>query len=628
MLIGIVRHVFNCHSGRVVSYEDMERDIKIMKENNINAVRTSHYPNNPYWYDLCDRYGLYVIDECNLETHGSWSYCGTKKPTVPGSNPIWTRAAVDRAASMTERDKNHPSVVIWSLGNESFYGNNFKKMREAILKIDDTRKIHYQGVCFFKINREVSDFESDMYSRPWDVEKKAKITEKPYILCEYAHAMGNSCGNLEKYMELTEKYERFQGGFIWDWIDQAIYSDGKLCYGGDFGDYPNDGNFCGNGLLFADRTPSPKLMQVKKAYQRFDFGISEDRIIVKNKFLFRKTEEFKLVWRITADGEEVARGEGDSFYVPKADGELILTASMLENGREIAFEQFVLGGKTAKSPKGQGGLTVVKDVNQIGVSGSDFKVIFNSKGLIEKYIYNGTSFFKSAMRLNFWRAMTDNDRGNRFKERAIFWKTAGELARTEKLTVRKLADKAVVTAKFSVGVRISYEIYPDGYINVKYSFAPDKSLPEIPAIGLLFTLPNDFENMKWYGRESESYADRKSGYKIKSSSARVSERLTPYLKPQESGNITDVRFAEISGANGKIRFEGDCFELNAQKWYPDEIEAAPHASELPPMVKTAVCVNLAQRGVGGDDSWMSGPHDEFLLKSGKRYSFEFGFKAY
>ena len=375
---GVNRHEFDRDRGRSVEAESMLADILLMKQYNINAVRTSHYPNHPLWYELCDQYGLYVIDETNIETHGSWSY-GQEElgETVPGSRPEWTGAVLDRANSMLQRDKNHPSIVIWSLGNEAFGGDNFLKMHDFLREADPSRVVHYEGVFNWRASDRASDIESHMYSKIEKIEEYAKNKpKKPFILCEYSHAMGNSCGNLFKYWELFDKYPVLQGGFIWDWIDQSIRTttpDGITyhAYGGDFGDTPNDGNFCGNGLIFADRSVSPKLHEVKKCYQNVKFeavDTAKGQIKVTNQFLFTNLNEFDWAWTITRNGETVvtrvanasyAVAPGETTIIELAldavesqfpNDEFVLTLSLVlkddtlwgVKGHEIAWEQFIL----------------------------------------------------------------------------------------------------------------------------------------------------------------------------------------------------------------------------------------------------------------------------------------------
>ena len=329
---GVNRHEFTAEKGRAIGYEDMVQDIKLMKKHNINAVRTSHYPNYPLWYDLCDQYGLYVIDETNLETHGTWKYFQQEEgETIPGSKPEWRANVLDRCNSMMQRDKNHPSVVIWSLGNESFGGENFIYMHDYLKENDPSRIVQYEGVYHYRKSEAASDIESTMYLTPEKVEEYARIAQvtgkaKPFILCEYSHAMGNSCGNLYQYTNLFDKYPILQGGFIWDWKDQSLKAKTKdgieyLAYGGDFGDYPNDGNFCGNGLLFGDGSLSPKIFEVKKCYQNVDFvevNLLEGVIAVQNKNLFTNVKDYLFKWEVARNGERVDTGVIEVELAPGA----------------------------------------------------------------------------------------------------------------------------------------------------------------------------------------------------------------------------------------------------------------------------------------------------------------------
>lgn len=635
---GVNRHEFVCDNARAVTRDNMIKDIELMKQNNINAVRTSHYPNNPIWYDLCDKYGLYVIDECNLETHGTWKY-GQKDEdeSIPGSNPVWTGAVVDRANSLVQRDKNHPSIVLWSLGNESFCGENFRSMRKAILSVDDTRPIHYEGACHCRSFDDVSDVESQMYTSPKTIEENITRYKKPFILCEFSHAMGNSLGNFQEYIDLEEKYENYQGGFIWDWIDQAILKDGKLCYGGDFGDYPNDGIFCGNGLIFANQTPSPKLYEVKKCYQYVAFSLLNNKIVLKNKYLFDDLSDCNLIWTITKEGEIYSSGEGDEFVMPDGDGEFILTASLYRKDLEIAYEQFELSEYVVCEPDKAGELEIIDGLENLGVAGNDFSVMFSKRGvkaavggMLISYKKQGIEYLKTGTKLNFWRAETDNDHGNKQSKRCMVWKSAGEYSEIIRFDAKKKENFVQITAEISLftepvsTVKLIYTVYPGGEIKVKYLFSPNKQLPEIPAIGITFILQNEFDKMSWYGKGPfENYIDRNLAAKAGIYETKVSENLTPYLNPQESGNYTDVRYAVFSDGTGSITFEGKKFEISALKWTAAELENATHMEELPDKCKTVVCVNYRQMGVGGDDSWGAKTHDEFMNFADREYEFEF-----
>jgi beta-galactosidase len=671
---GVNRHEFTSDKGRAIDYEDMVKDIKIMKKHNINAVRTSHYPNHPLWYDLCDQYGLYVIDETNLETHGTWKYLQQEEgETIPGSKPEWRDNVIDRCNSMLQRDKNHPSIVIWSLGNESFGGDNFIHMHDYLKKKDPTRIVHYEGVFHYRKSEAASDVESVMYIPPDKVEEYAKIAEytgkaKPYILCEYSHAMGNSCGNLYQYTNLFDRYPILQGGFIWDWKDQALKAktaDGieYLAYGGDFGDYPNDGFFCGNGLLFGDGSLSPKMFEVKKCYQNAEFvevNLLEGVIEVKNKFLFMNLHDYLLKWEVARNGRRVETGAveielepgaaikvklGYSIPAEIADSEeMVLTVSLVlkdstlwaEKGYEISFAQFMIPVKkmaAAIYPILLPELNILDKKRRLTISGDRFTAVFNQKnGDFESCKYDGTELFTSSPVPNFWRAMTNNDSGNGLPERSAVWRDAGK---------KRILDTFIFTkSKTSVEIRIDYRlptipvsycklyysIYGNGEIKIYQQLVPGIGLPEIPEIGVLFNLDGDFQNLEWYGRgPHESYWDRKKGVKLGLYSGKVEEQYVPYLKPQECGNKTDVRWVEILSDRGAgMRITGvPCFEFNALPYTARELEEADHGYKLPKSDKVILCVNNKQMGVGGDDSWEAKTHPEYTLFANRIYEYSF-----
>lgn len=664
---GVNRHEFHCDKGRAIDYEDMVADIKLMKAFNINAVRTSHYPNHPLWYELCDEYGLYVIDETNLETHGTWSYGQESEGgSIPGSRPEWTKNVLDRANSMFERDKNHPSVLIWSLGNESFGGENFLKMYDFFKKADPTRRVHYEGIFHHREFDAASDIESTMYRRVEEVEQYANSNpKKPYILCEYAHAMGNSCGNLFKYLELFDRYPVLQGGFIWDWKDQAIRAktdDGieYLAYGGDFGDTPNDGNFCGNGLIFADQTISPKLYEVKKCYQNIKFeaiNLKKGQIEVKNQFLFTDLKEFQLKWEITKNGEPISAGvqnisikPNDTGYVSlpypfpeDTDDEWILTVSAhlknrtqwAEEGHEIAFEQFVLveGRKTENTrthtPK------VDENEKTLAITGNDFSILFQKEtGELVSYLYREIELLKSPLVPNFWRAPIDNDRGNSLPERCATWRDAGKNKMLQSFESQVSLGKVDIYTKYDLPndskLKINYSIDGVGEVTIQQELAPGTDLPEIPVIGMLLEMEKQFEHITWYGRgPHENYWDRDTGAKIGRYSGKVADQFIPYLRPQECGNKTEVRNATITNKEGiGLYFSGDpTFEWSALPYSPADLEEHDHPYKLPESDKVVLRMNYRQMGVGGDDSWGAKTHPEFTLPSNKVYSYSFRLKA-
>lgn len=677
---GVNRHEFAADKGRAIGYEDMVHDIQLMKKYNINAVRTSHYPNHPLWYDLCDEYGLYVIDETNLETHGTWSYGQQEEgDAIPGSKPEWTENVLDRCNSMLQRDKNHPSVVIWSLGNESFGGDNFLKMHHHLTEKDPTRIVHYEGVANYRASEAASDIESTMYTRPDAVEQYAKDAEgkeekpKPYILCEYSHAMGNSCGNLFKYTDLFDRYPILQGGFIWDWRDQGLLAKTAegveyFAYGGDFGDEPNDGNFCGNGLIFADGSISPKLYEVKKCYQNVDIQavkLKEGILEVTNKHLFTNLNQYRLKWEIARNGKVMDTGfqEVDvqpqtsqriklAYSLPKAhkpEDEVILTVSLqlkketpwAEKGHEIAFEQFVIPPDRNESKMVQRPLKPIRtsdDETTLTVAGEDFTVIFDKEsGDLQSYTFKGVELIKAAPIPNFWRAMTDNDRGNKLPERSGTWREAGESRQRQSFVYERTAHTVTIVAEYqlptttSSACRLRYVIHGDGQIKVEQVLTPGTNLPEIPEIGMLFTMDRSFAQLAWYGKgPHENYWDRATGAKVGLYHGNVHDQYVPYLKPQECGNKTDVRWATITNQKGiGLKITGlPTNELNALPYTPRQLEAHDHGYKLLPSDQVVVRVNYKQMGVGGDDSWGARTHPEFMLYANRPYTYSFTLEGF
>ncbi len=666
---GVNRHEFTCDRGRAITKDDMVIDIWNMKRHNINAIRTSHYPNNTYLYDLCDEYGIYVIDETNMETHGTWNYNAENwknEYSIPEDRPEWHDAVIDRANSMMQRDKNHPCILIWSCGNESSGGQNIFDMSEYFRQHDDTRLVHYEGVFNERRFNDTSDMESQMYPSAADIAAFLKEhPEKPFICCEYSHAMGNSCGNLFKYTDLTRTEPRYQGGFIWDYIDQAIkarnrYGQEFLAYGGDFDDRPTDGNFCGNGIVYADRTNSPKIQEVKKLYSDFVIEPTSEAVTITNESLFTDADE--LLWKVRVEKDgiciekaeldiKLAPGRRKEFPLPLAKqsdaGEYTVTVSACIKeekkyalvGHELAFGQFVY--KVGKNPKVTYTKAKIKAFRveeckyNVGAKGEDFHVIFNYNFGLVSYKYKNHEMLSEALKPNFWHAPTDNERGSKTQFLTAQWRNASDYTKVKHISTEKTDSDLTIVFRYNLAtapasfVDVTYKVTPDGSVRVTEKYDAVEGLPEIPEFGMQLKLPSEYRHIAWYGNgPEENYSDRKKGARLGLFFNDVEDNFSAYLKPQECGNKTDVRYAEISDDNGTaIRFEGSpVMEFSALPWTPAEMETAMHAYELPPVHHTVVRPALLRAGVGGDNSWGATTHEEFRIPN-KSYTFEFSFKG-
>jgi beta-galactosidase len=662
---GVNRHEFNPRRGRAITKEDMIWDIKTLKQNNINAVRTSHYPNQSYWYELCDEYGVYVIDEMNLETHGSWQKMGAVEPSwnIPGNKLEWQDIVMDRAISMVERDKNHPSILIWSCGNESYAGEVILNVSNYFREVDSSRLVHYEGVFHNRDYDDTSDMESRMYAKPADIEKYLmENPEKPYISCEYMHAMGNSLGGMYKYTALEQKYLMYQGGFIWDYIDQSIYKKDRygreyLAYGGDFGDRPTDYGFCTNGIVYANRELSPKMQEVKYLYQNFKLLPTESDVTIKNESLFSNTKDYVVVYALFLEGMELYRNtlvtdvepQSERSYefqwpvdIQKTNGEYCVQVSLklkestiwADAGYEMAFGQFVyqVGSKEMSNVEGQ--LRVVDGDVNIGVHGKDFTVMFSKQvGSLISLSYAGKEFIALPPEPLFWRATTDNDRGFSQSFHSGIW-FAASLARKcvdVKLEERENQVKISFTYQFSINseleVKIAYTVFPDGCVRVNSSYKRTKNMPQLPIFAFTFKIPADYNQLEWYAMgPEENYSDRSKGARLGIFKNQVNDNLSNYLMPQESGNRTGVRRVNVTNLNGhglKISSMEQALECNFSPYTAFELENAKHIYELPNIHYTVVTVAGRQMGVGGDDSWGAPVHEEHLIKADKDMEFEF-----
>lgn len=660
---GINRHEFDCRRGRAITEEDMLWDIKFLKQHNINAVRTSHYPNQSYWYELCDEYGIYLIDETNLETHGSWQKMGSIKPdwVIPESKSEWLEIVLDRAASMLERDKNHPSILMWSCGNESFGGENIYKMSEYFRTRDSSRLVHYEGVFNDRRYSDTSDMESRMYAKVIDIEKYLSSNpEKPFINCEYMHAMGNSCGAMYKYTELEDKYEMYQGGFIWDYIDQFItkkdrYGKDFLAYGGDFDDRPTDYNFCGDGIVYADRTISPKAQEVKKLYQNIKLIVDNRGVLVKNKNLFVDTSEYYLEYTMEFNGKlkfldslEVIVNAGEEKYIefnlPPAEdyGEYSINTSVKlkgdtpwsNRGFTVAYGQYVYSIEKEDiyneitKPE-----IIYGDVN-IGVRTRNFSVLYSKQeGGIVSLRYRGKEVITRPPMPIYWRAMTDNDRGNNHGFRCAQWLQASMFQRCAKVDVIEKDDRIIIEYTYilptfpQTEVKVAYTTYGNEEIKVTCDYKGIEGLPELPIFGLSMRLSADFDSFEFYGMgPEENYIDRQHGAYLGIFKKSAVENVSKYAVPQESGNHTGVRWAKVTDKNGfgiEFIYSGKTFELGVSPYTAFELQNALHHYELPPIHYTNVTIAGKQMGVGGDDSWGAPVHKEYLIDSSKDQHFEF-----
>ena len=678
---GVNRHEFSSVSGRHVSEEELRKDLKIMKQNNINAIRTCHYPDASMIYELCDEYGIYMIDETNLESHGSWDVAEFTKDytyVVPHDKQEWLDMMLDRANSMYQRDKNHTAILIWSCGNESFGGKDIFEMSQFFHKADPTRLVHYEGVFHDRRYNDTSDMESQMYPSVEAIKEfLAKDDAKPFICCEYTHAMGNSCGAMHKYTDLTDIEPKYQGGFIWDYVDQSIYKKDRYgkefqAYGGDFGERPTDYNFSGNGIAYGgNRDASPKMQEVKFNYQNITAEVSADSVKVINKNLFVNTDIFDCKVTVTKNGKvirstslatAVAPLSEETYTLPLAKeekpGEYAVTVSFhlkedkvwAEAGHEVAFGQYVYQVEEPKKACPEG-VKIIHSTHNIGVRGAHFEVLFSVlNGGLVSYKYAGKEMIEAIPKPNFWRAPTDNDCGNLMGMRYGQWKLASmylshkdfrqgpygpanmpEVEVNEK-TVKVTYTYLMPTTPISE-CRLSYEVFGDGRVKTTLTYDPVKELGDMPEFGVIFKFNADYDRVEWYGLgEAETYSDRKKGAKLGIYANKVADNIARYMVPQECGAKEEVRWAKVTDRKGRgMLFEMDenngPMMFSALPYTPHEMENAMHPYELPEVHYTVVRVAKDQMGIGGDDSWGARTHEEYLLKTDKKMEFSFVFKG-
>lgn len=653
---GVDRHDHSPINGRTVSKEEMEKDVQLMKMFNMNAVRTSHYPNNPYFYDLCDKYGIYVLSEANVECHGHTAF---------SKEPSWRKAFTERSENMVRRYRNHASIVMWSLGNESGDGDNFETAEKAVKALDSTRPTHYEG------NSAYCDVTSSMYpSVEWlesvgkeRLEKFQKgETVKPHVVCEYAHAMGNSMGNFREYWETYDRYPALIGGFIWDWVDQSIKvptPDGKDFYyavGGDFGDQPNDGNFCTNGVIFSDRTYSAKALEVKKIYQPMSIeNLGNGKYKLKNKRFHAGLNDLYGRYEIEEDGKVIRSGNLDELNINPQESNVITIADQITDktpgaeyfikfsfcqkkdtewakaGYEVVTEQF----KLTDSPKpiftaAKGDIQLVETNDAYLVKGDRFEATFSKKeGTISAYTLNEVPLISKGLELNVFRAPTDNDKGS-----AEDWKRKGlynMAPEAGKWEVRQENGKVILQIKntyrgkagFDYQAVIEYTVVPDGSILVNSIMLPALNGEVIPRIGYRMEMPEGFERMRWYGcGPMESYVDRKDAAYVGVFEDQVSNQWENYIKPQEMGNHEDVRWISITNPQGQgfVFVAGDkmaasALHIRAQDMVdPENLNKLVHKYEFPMRKETVLCLDAAVRPLG-NGSCGPGPMSKYELRS-------------
>lgn len=672
---GVNRHEHDPRTGHVISEESMMRDIQLMKQNNINSVRTSHYPNHPRWYELCDQYGLYVIDEANIESHGM----GYNLDQTLGNDPRWRKAHLVRTQRMVLRDKNYTSIIGWSLGNEAGNGVNFYATYEWIKGFDPTRPVQYERAEFGWGSNAGIEWNTDimvpMY--PW-VERMTTFLnnypDRPLILCEYAHAMGNSLGGFKEYWDFFNEHPRAQGGFIWDWVDQSVYKvnesgDTIFAYGGDFGPpgTPSDNNFLNNGLIRPDRTANPHLWEAKRVYQHVNVtpvDIQQGVIRMANGYSFKSLDNLFLHWSVAADGETVQEGDiqdlnlqaGESrlLTIPldrtmPAGKEYFLNLSfrtkaeeeLIPANFEMAWDQLPMTEAPkllAVNTSGPDITSTSGDQEQLSVKGRNFVVSFDKTDwTITEYSYRGQSLINQGPTPSYWRAPIDNDYGAGLQRKMEVWKTAftnGKVASVE--IDDKQKDKIGVTVQYEIldgdAVQtVAYTIYGNGAVEVRSDLAARAGdHPLLFKYGMMLQMPKTFDRMTWYGRGPyESYWDRKTAATVGLYSGTVREQFHPYIRPQETANKTDVRWMAVHDERGtgllfagRELLNGAALHYLPEDLYPGLEKGQTHASELEERDLTAVHIDMQQMGLGCINSWGAMPLEKYQLPY-QDYSYSF-----
>ena len=674
LIKGVNRHEHHPQYGHIVNEQTMIKDIETMKRYNINAVRTSHYPNDPLWYKLCDKYGLYLYDEANIESHGM----GYKPKNTLANKPEWEDAHVSRVMNMIKRDKNHPSIIVWSMGNEAGTGPNFLAAYKAAKAYDNTRPVHYERAeRLTDITERHTDIIANMYMRiPKVLEHYADGTEdRPFIWCEYSHAMGNSNGNFKEYWDMVYSHPQFQGGFIWDWMDQGLNKtdeNGNVfwAYGGHFEPegVHHDGNFCLNGIVNPDWTPHPGIIEVKKVYQNIHFKSFDSKkgeLTIHNDFFFTNLDAYLIEWKLLEDGKVIQTGnfhptgvdaQQQKSFMVEVDDEFVEGKEYMINfkakqitynkflpmGHIIASEQFpITSPNLTKKLSGTNALLDVKDnTTSIALSTNGIDIEFSKQnGSLVSYRINNYEVVREPLVPTFWRAPTDNDFGNKLPQRGKIWKEAFDKGNLTTFTSEKISpSEYLLKSSYSLNsvnavLEIQYVVMGSGEIQVEYTFTPNNdTLPEIPRIGMKMQLPKQFDNLRYYGKGPwENYIDRNTGSFVGVYESSVADQYYPYIRPQENGHKTETRWLSLathSGLGLKISAIDQFIEFNALHFStsdldPGEKKTGRTYNQLTEGDFVELHIDHLMMGVGGDNSWGAKPHDPYMIYPDKAYSYSF-----
>ena len=672
---GVNLHEHNQITGHYNDKVTMLKDIEVMKAHNINAVRTSHYPHSPLWIQLCDEYGLYLVDEANIETHamGAEWQSWFDKSKHPAYLPEWHAAHMDRVQRLVERDKNHASVIIWSMGNECGNGPVFYDAYKWIKGRDNTRLVQFEQAG----KNEDTDIVCPMYPGMESMREYAALDHpgRPFIMCEYSHAMGNSNGNFKEYWDLIRKNPQMQGGFIWDWVDQGLLTrnavgDDFWAYGGDLGGYKytNDENFCLNGLVFPDRTPHPGLMEVKHLYQSIHItpvDLIKGELAVYNEYSFTNLSHFNFKWVLLKNGEKIAEGEFSSTAKPgetqnvkianpdvRAEKGVEYTLdvyaytkeaeNMVPAGHEVSRDELTFAGNDYfVAPAASTSKPSVKDEDrQVTLEANGVQVSISKRsGLLFRMVANGNWLIDSELTPDFWRAPTDNDFGNQMPVRCNVWRTAGVNRELKSIRVEEKNNTAVVTADLRLNdvnsdYQLVYTMSGDGSVNVDVSYkAGSDNLPDIPRFGMIVRLSGNYSQFSYYGRGPwENYNDRNTSSFLGIYSGDVADQYVPYIRPQENGYKTDLRWLTLTNKNGEgllveglQPLSGSALHFESADFDPGLTKKQQHTTDIHPRYEVFLHIDLEQCGVGGDNSWGAWTHKQYRLED-KAYSYSFMLK--